>query len=90
MRAHHRCGAAGAAVAVREGHGGDRRRARARRRPDARRRRAGGHRNALAHPGDTLGRTASPHQILAPRAGPLIAVRLNALTRDGDMIDRRR
>ena len=31
--------------------------------------------------GDKLIRTASPHRILDPKAGPLIAVRLNILTR---------
>ncbi len=31
--------------------------------------------------GDRLVRTAKPHRILAPKAGPLIAVRLNILTR---------
>ena len=31
--------------------------------------------------GDRLVRTASPHRILDPKAGPLIAVRLNILTR---------
>ena len=31
--------------------------------------------------GDRLIRTAAPHRILAPQAGPLIAVRLNILTR---------
>ncbi|WP_432251215.1 FAD-binding dehydrogenase [Streptomyces sp. HNM1019] len=40
-----------------------------------------GIRNALAYPGDTLSRTASAHRILDPGAGPLIAVRLNILTR---------
>ncbi|MFE2446152.1 FAD-binding dehydrogenase [Streptomyces sp. NPDC059426] len=40
-----------------------------------------GIRNALAYPGDTLSRTASAHRILDPSAGPLIAVRLNILTR---------
>ncbi|WCE00569.1 FAD-binding dehydrogenase [Streptomyces sp. HUAS 31] len=40
-----------------------------------------GIRNALAYPGDTLSRTASVHRILDPSAGPLIAVRLNILTR---------
>ncbi|MFD7434050.1 FAD-binding dehydrogenase [Streptomyces sp. NPDC059861] len=40
-----------------------------------------GIRNALAYPGDTLSRTASAHRILDPAAGPLIAVRLNILTR---------
>ncbi|KUO05969.1 FAD-binding dehydrogenase [Streptomyces caeruleatus] len=40
-----------------------------------------GIRNALAYPGDTLSRTAGIHKILDPSAGPLIAVRLNILTR---------
>ncbi|WP_405592207.1 FAD-binding dehydrogenase [Streptomyces sp. NBC_01092] len=40
-----------------------------------------GIRNALAYPGDTLSRTAAIHKILDPGAGPLIAVRLNILTR---------
>ncbi|MGW3864263.1 FAD-binding dehydrogenase [Streptomyces sp. NPDC005047] len=40
-----------------------------------------GIRNALAYPGDTLSRTASVHRILDSGAGPLIAVRLNILTR---------
>ncbi|MCF2129289.1 FAD-binding dehydrogenase [Strepomyces sp. STD 3.1] len=40
-----------------------------------------GVRNALAYPGDTLSRTASVHRILDSGAGPLIAVRLNILTR---------
>ncbi|MFE5921351.1 FAD-binding dehydrogenase [Streptomyces sp. NPDC056468] len=40
-----------------------------------------GIRNALAYPGDTLSRTASAHKILDTSAGPLIAVRLNILTR---------
>ncbi|MEV6172454.1 FAD-binding dehydrogenase [Streptomyces sp. NPDC051954] len=40
-----------------------------------------GIRNALAYPGDTLSRTASAHKILDSSAGPLIAVRLNILTR---------
>lgn len=40
-----------------------------------------GIRNALAYPGDTLSRTASVHRILDPDAAPLIAVRLNVLTR---------
>jgi predicted oxidoreductase len=37
-----------------------------------------GHRN---YRGDKLVRTASPHRILDPKAGPLIAVRLHVLTR---------
>lgn len=40
-----------------------------------------GIRNALAYPGDALSRTAPIHRILDPGAGPLIAVRLNILTR---------
>ncbi|MFE7270516.1 FAD-binding dehydrogenase [Streptomyces sp. NPDC057623] len=40
-----------------------------------------GIRNALAYPGDTLSRTAAAHKILDTSAGPLIAVRLNILTR---------
>ena len=38
-------------------------------------------RNARRYRGDRLARTAAPHKILDPRAGPLIAVRLNILTR---------
>jgi len=38
-------------------------------------------RNARRFRGDRLARTAAPHQILDPRAGPLIAVRLSILTR---------
>ncbi|MER6694074.1 FAD-binding dehydrogenase [Streptomyces minutiscleroticus] len=40
-----------------------------------------GIRNALAYVGDSLSRTAAAHKILDPDAGPLIAVRLNILTR---------
>lgn len=40
-----------------------------------------GIRNALNYPGDALSRTASIHRILDTSAGPLIAVRLNVLTR---------
>ncbi|RDG34545.1 FAD-binding dehydrogenase [Streptomyces corynorhini] len=40
-----------------------------------------GIRNALAYPGDFLSRTASLHKIMDSGAGPLIAVRLNILTR---------
>ncbi|QFZ73105.1 FAD-binding dehydrogenase [Streptomyces fagopyri] len=40
-----------------------------------------GIRNALAYTGDSLSRTAPIHKILDPGAGPLIAVRLNILTR---------
>ncbi|MFE7842329.1 FAD-binding dehydrogenase [Streptomyces sp. NPDC057474] len=40
-----------------------------------------GIRNALAYPGDTLSRTASAHKIMDTSAHPLIAVRLNILTR---------
>jgi len=38
-------------------------------------------RAARRYLGDKLTRTASPHQLLDPAAGPLIAVRLNILTR---------
>lgn len=38
-------------------------------------------RGARAYRGDRLVRTAKPHRILDPAAGPLIAVRLNILTR---------
>ncbi len=38
-------------------------------------------RNARRFRGDRLARTAVPHRILDPKAGPLIAVRLNILTR---------
>ncbi|MDX3929335.1 MAG: FAD-binding dehydrogenase [Shinella sp.] len=38
-------------------------------------------RGARAYLGDRLMRTAKPHRILDPKAGPLIAVRLNILTR---------
>ncbi|HEY3504430.1 MAG TPA: FAD-binding dehydrogenase [Actinocatenispora sp.] len=37
--------------------------------------------NARRYIGDKLSRTAAPHRILDPTAGPLIAVRLNILTR---------
>ncbi|MCP2167511.1 FAD-binding dehydrogenase [Goodfellowiella coeruleoviolacea] len=37
--------------------------------------------NARRYLGDRLARTATPHRILDPAAGPLIAVRLNILTR---------
>ncbi|MBZ3904347.1 FAD-binding dehydrogenase [Streptomyces griseiscabiei] len=40
-----------------------------------------GIRNALKYPGDTLSRTASAHKIMDTGAHPLIAVRLNILTR---------
>ncbi len=40
-----------------------------------------GIRNALNHTGDSLSPTASIHRILDSSAGPLIAVRLNVLTR---------
>ncbi|MFG2421397.1 FAD-binding dehydrogenase [Streptomyces sp. NPDC048448] len=40
-----------------------------------------GIRNALAYTGDSLSRTAPIHKILDAGAGPLIAVRLNILTR---------
>ncbi|MGP3984761.1 FAD-binding dehydrogenase [Streptomyces sp. KR80] len=38
-------------------------------------------RSARSYLGDKLIRTAAPHRILDPKAGPLIAVRLNILTR---------
>jgi len=38
-------------------------------------------RNTRSYRGDRLARTAAPHKILDPKAGPLIAVRLNILTR---------
>ena len=38
-------------------------------------------RGARAYRGDRLIRVASPHRLLDPAAGPLIAVRLNILTR---------
>jgi predicted oxidoreductase len=38
-------------------------------------------RGARAYLGDRLIRTARPHKLLDPEAGPLIAVRLNILTR---------
>ncbi|MEV6122542.1 FAD-binding dehydrogenase [Streptomyces sp. NPDC052077] len=38
-------------------------------------------RNARRYLGDRLGRVASPHRLLDPAAGPLIAVRLHTLTR---------
>ena len=38
-------------------------------------------RNARRSRGERLARTAAPHKILDPKAGPLIAVRLNILTR---------
>jgi uncharacterized protein len=37
--------------------------------------------NARRYRGDRLVRTATPHKLLDPRAGPLIAVRLHVLTR---------
>ncbi|GAA2015715.1 FAD-binding dehydrogenase [Catenulispora yoronensis] len=40
-----------------------------------------GIRNSRRYLGDRLGRTATPHRILDPAAGPLIAVKLNILTR---------
>ncbi|GAA0587047.1 FAD-binding dehydrogenase [Kribbella sandramycini] len=40
-----------------------------------------GIRNSLAYSGDSLARTASLHKILDPAAGPLIAIRMNVLTR---------
>ena len=57
-------------------------------------------RGARNYRGDKLIRVASPHKLLDPKAGPLIAVRLNILTRktlggletdlDGRVPDRRR
>lgn len=38
-------------------------------------------RSARAYRGDRLVRTASPHKILDPKSGPLIAVKLHVLTR---------
>ncbi|WP_134325338.1 FAD-binding dehydrogenase [Cumulibacter soli] len=38
-------------------------------------------RSARAYRGDKLARVASPHKLLDPKAGPLIAVRLHILTR---------
>ncbi|MEU8818444.1 FAD-binding dehydrogenase [Actinoplanes sp. NPDC048796] len=40
-----------------------------------------GIRNSRRYWGDKIGRTASPHRILDPAAGPLVAVRLHILTR---------
>ncbi len=40
-----------------------------------------GIRNSRRYLGDRLGRTAAPHRILDPAAGPLIAVKLHILTR---------
>jgi predicted oxidoreductase len=40
-----------------------------------------GIRNARRYLGDRLGRTATPHRILDPAAGPLIGVKLHVLTR---------
>jgi predicted oxidoreductase len=40
-----------------------------------------GIRNSRRYIGDRLGRTATPHRILDPEAGPLIGVKLNILTR---------
>jgi len=40
-----------------------------------------GIRNSLAYSGDQLARTAPLHKILDPSAGPLIAIRMNILTR---------
>jgi predicted oxidoreductase len=37
--------------------------------------------NARRYRGDKLARTAAPHRILDPKAGPLIAVKLHVLTR---------
>lgn len=38
-------------------------------------------RNSLAYVGDSLVRTTQLHKILDPDAGPLIAIRMNILTR---------
>nr|WP_042197576.1 FAD-binding dehydrogenase [Kibdelosporangium sp. MJ126-NF4]CEL23053.1 Fumarate/succinate/L-aspartate dehydrogenases [Kibdelosporangium sp. MJ126-NF4]CTQ90191.1 Fumarate/succinate/L-aspartate dehydrogenases [Kibdelosporangium sp. MJ126-NF4] len=40
-----------------------------------------GIRNSLAYSGDSLARTVALHKILDPAAGPLIAIRMNILTR---------
>lgn len=40
-----------------------------------------GIRNSRRYPGDRIARTASPHRILDPDAGPLIGVKLHVLTR---------
>jgi uncharacterized protein len=40
-----------------------------------------GVRNSLAYSGDSIARTAPLHKILDPSAGPLIAIRMNILTR---------
>ncbi|MFJ1735187.1 FAD-binding dehydrogenase [Streptomyces sp. NPDC088254] len=40
-----------------------------------------GIRNARRYIGDRLGRVATPHRVLDPEAGPLIAVKLHVLTR---------
>ncbi|WP_327699558.1 FAD-binding dehydrogenase [Streptomyces sp. NBC_00459] len=40
-----------------------------------------GIRNSRRYIGDRLGRTASPHRILDPEAGPLVGVKLHTLTR---------
>jgi predicted oxidoreductase len=40
-----------------------------------------GIRNSRRYIGDRIGRTATPHRILDPEAGPLIGVKLNILTR---------
>jgi len=42
---------------------------------------AQGIRNSRRYVGDRLGRTATPHALLDPAAGPLIGVKLNILTR---------
>jgi hypothetical protein len=42
---------------------------------------AQGIRNSRRYVGDRLGRTAAPHALLDPAAGPLIGVKLNILTR---------
>lgn len=40
-----------------------------------------GIRNSLSYPGDLLARTVPLHKILTPPAGPLIAIRMNIITR---------
>lgn len=40
-----------------------------------------GIRNSLMYPGDLIARTTTLHKILSPGAGPLIAIRMNILTR---------
>jgi hypothetical protein len=51
------------------------------RNPYAKDAQAQGIRNSRRYIGDRLGRTASPHALLDPAAGPLIGVKLNILTR---------